>query len=80
MLVAAWTVHRKKGFLITSGGWEYTFVLAAAATSIAIMGPGGSAPEGPDAGERRWGKSWPVRYTAALPEKNAVDANRCFFR
>jgi putative oxidoreductase len=40
MLVAAWTVHRKKGFLITSGGWEYTFVLAVAAISIAIMGPG----------------------------------------
>jgi putative oxidoreductase len=40
MLVVAWTLHRKNGFLITSGGWEYTFVLAAAATSIAIMGPG----------------------------------------
>ncbi|MBT2523095.1 DoxX family protein [Arthrobacter sp. ISL-28] len=40
MLVAAWTVHRKKGFLITSGGWEYTFILAVAAISIAIMGPG----------------------------------------
>jgi putative oxidoreductase len=40
MLVAAWTVHRKKGFLITSGGWEYTFVLAVAAISIAITGPG----------------------------------------
>lgn len=40
MLVAAWTVPRKKGFLITSGGWEYTFVLAVAAISIAITGPG----------------------------------------
>lgn len=40
MLVAAWTVPRKNGVLMTSGGWEYTFVFAAATTPIAITGPG----------------------------------------
>lgn len=40
MLVAAWTVHRRHGFFIVSNGWEYNFVLALVAVSIAIMGPG----------------------------------------
>lgn len=48
MFVAFWTVHRAAGFFITSfmkegievEGWEYVFVLAAAATSLALAGPG----------------------------------------
>lgn len=40
MLVAGYTVHRSSGFFIVSGGWEYTFILAAAAVGIAMLGPG----------------------------------------
>lgn len=48
MFVAFWTVHRAAGFFITSfmkegievEGWEYVFVLAAAAASVALAGPG----------------------------------------
>lgn len=40
MLVAAWTVHRRKGFFIVGGGWEYTFILAVGGIAIAIAGPG----------------------------------------
>lgn len=40
MLVAAWTVHRGKGFFLTSGGWEYNLILAAVAVGIAVAGPG----------------------------------------
>lgn len=43
MAVAFWTVHRHAGFWITARpdeGWEYLFVLAAAAVAIALLGPG----------------------------------------
>jgi putative oxidoreductase len=40
MLVAAVTVHLGKGFFAQSGGYEYTFVLAAAALTLAFTGPG----------------------------------------
>jgi putative oxidoreductase len=40
MLVAAWTVHRGKGFFITGGGWEYNLILAAVAVGVAVAGPG----------------------------------------
>jgi putative oxidoreductase len=40
MLVAAITVHIKKGFFITSGGFEYTLVLGVAALTLAFTGPG----------------------------------------
>jgi putative oxidoreductase len=40
MLVAAWVVHRKSGFLITGNGWEYTFVTALMAVVIGALGPG----------------------------------------
>lgn len=43
MAVAFWTVHRHAGFWITARpdeGWEYVFVLAAAAVAIALLGPG----------------------------------------
>ena len=39
MVVAAWTVHRHNGFMIVREGWEYTFVLALVAVSVAILGP-----------------------------------------
>ncbi len=43
MTVAFWTVHRHAGFWITARpdeGWEYVFVLAAAAVALALLGPG----------------------------------------
>lgn len=40
MLVAAISVHLKKGFFITSGGYEYTLVLGVAALTLAFTGPG----------------------------------------
>lgn len=40
MVVAAWTVHRTNGFFIVAEGWEYNFVLALVAVSVATIGPG----------------------------------------
>ncbi|MFE3543937.1 DoxX family protein [Nocardia sp. NPDC059177] len=40
MLVAAWTVHRRKGFFIVGDGWEYNLVLAVGAVGVAVTGPG----------------------------------------
>lgn len=40
MGVAAWTVHRDKGFFIVASGWEYNLILAVIAVSIASAGPG----------------------------------------
>ncbi|MFE4499103.1 DoxX family protein [Rhodococcus sp. NPDC056743] len=40
MFVAAWTVHRDKGFFIAGNGWEYNMVLAVGAVVVAITGPG----------------------------------------
>lgn len=40
MIVAGWTVHRDKGFFIVASGWEYNFILAVTAISIATLGPG----------------------------------------
>jgi len=40
MLVAALSVHVKKGFFITSGGYEYALVLGVAALTFAFTGPG----------------------------------------
>ncbi|EHI43623.1 hypothetical protein OPAG_06911 [Rhodococcus opacus PD630] len=40
MLVAAWTVHRKKGFYSVNSGWEYNFILAVIGVVIATSGPG----------------------------------------
>ena len=46
--VAFWTVHKAAGFFITNfmkegidvEGWEYVFMLGAAALALAILGPG----------------------------------------
>jgi len=40
MAVAAYTVHLKNGFMILNEGWEYVFVLAVTAVTIAMLGPG----------------------------------------
>ena len=40
MLVAAVTVHIKKGFFAQNGGYEYTLVLGIAALTLAFTGPG----------------------------------------
>ncbi len=40
MTVAAYTVHIRNGFFILDEGWEYVFVLAVIAVTIAILGPG----------------------------------------
>lgn len=43
MTAAFWTVHRRAGFWITARpdeGWEYVFVLSAAAVALALLGPG----------------------------------------
>ena len=38
--VAATSVHTRKGFFITSGGFEYALVLGVAALTLAFTGPG----------------------------------------
>lgn len=40
MLVAVMTVHLAKGFFAQNGGYEYPFVLAVAALTLAFTGPG----------------------------------------
>lgn len=40
MVVAGLSAHWKNGFFLTKGGFEYTFILAAAAAGIAFTGPG----------------------------------------
>jgi len=40
MTVAWWTVHRDSGFFIIKEGWEYVFILALVAVTVAMIGPG----------------------------------------
>ena len=40
MVVAFWTVHRDKGFMITGEGWEYVALIATMSMVAAILGPG----------------------------------------
>jgi len=40
MLVAAVSVHVKKGFFVASGGFEYNLVLGVAGLTVAFTGPG----------------------------------------
>ena len=40
MVVAFWTVHRDKGFMITGEGWEYVALIAVMSLVTAILGPG----------------------------------------
>jgi putative oxidoreductase len=39
MVVAAYTVHIKKGFFIVKSGWEYNWILALIAVTVATIGP-----------------------------------------
>lgn len=40
MIVAVVTVHLKKGFFVSNGGYEYNLVLGIAALALAFTGPG----------------------------------------
>ena len=40
MVVAFWTVHRDKGFMITGEGWEYVALIATMSLVTAMLGPG----------------------------------------
>ena len=40
MVVAGVAAHKDNGFFITKGGYEYTVVLAAIASTLAFVGPG----------------------------------------
>jgi putative oxidoreductase len=40
MLVAAVSAHRRNGFFVQNGGFEYPFVLGAIALALAFTGPG----------------------------------------
>jgi putative oxidoreductase len=46
MLVAAVTVHIRKGFFVQKGGYEYTLVLGVAALSVAFTGAGSLSLDG----------------------------------
>ena len=39
MSVAYYTVHSKNGFMILNEGWEYVFILAISAVTVAMLGP-----------------------------------------
>ena len=41
MVVAFWTVHRDKGFMITGEGWEYVALISVMSLVCAMLGPGG---------------------------------------
>jgi putative oxidoreductase len=40
VLVAAFTDHRGKGFLVFKGGWEYVAVVGLGALCVVLTGPG----------------------------------------
>jgi len=40
ILTAAIKVHLSKGFFLANGGFEYTFVIAAACLALILLGPG----------------------------------------
>ena len=42
MVVAFWTVHRDKGFMITGEGWEYVALISAMSLVCAMLGPAAS--------------------------------------
>jgi putative oxidoreductase len=59
MLVAAVTAHSGKGFFVQKGGYEYAFVLAVAALSLAFTGPGSLSVDAL-AGLQRSGTFWGI--------------------
>lgn len=62
MLVAAVSVHWKKGFFVTQGGVEYTVVLAGAAAALAFTGPGALSADA--ALGISWSSAWAVALLA----------------
>jgi putative oxidoreductase len=40
MVVAVFSVHIQKGFFVHNGGYEYNLVLAVAALTLSLIGPG----------------------------------------
>lgn len=40
ILTAAFKVHLSKGFFLSNGGYEYTFVIAASCLALILLGPG----------------------------------------
>jgi putative oxidoreductase len=64
MLVAVWTVHRRNGFFITRGGWEYNLILAAVAVGVAVAGPGRWSLD--NALGIHFGGGWGLLLSAAL--------------
>ena len=58
MVVAYWTVHRGKGFMITGEGWEYVALIALTSLVCATLGPGRVSVDGAlDIAERLQGWS-----------------------
>lgn len=40
IVVAAFKVHLSKGFFLSQGGFEYTFIISAVCISLILLGPG----------------------------------------
>jgi putative oxidoreductase len=59
MLVAVVTVHLSKGFFAQNGGYEYAFVLAVTALTLAFNGPGSLSLDAA-AGFERSGAFWGI--------------------
>jgi putative oxidoreductase len=64
MLVAAVSVHIKKGFFAQNGGYEYTLVLSGAALALAFTGPGALSLD-EALGISRSGEIWGLAAVAA---------------
>ena len=78
MIVAGWVGHRKNGFFIIKEGWEYVFVLAAGAASLALLGPGSWSLD--NALGLTWsGRGW-FLFTVLSGVGSAVALLACFYR
>ena len=64
MVTAVRTVHFKNGLFNAQGGYEFNLTLAAAATALAIDGPGAISLDALF-GRRRWGVLWGVLAAGA---------------
>ncbi len=71
MVVAGYTVHRGK-FFIVKDGWEYTFVVALIAVTIAGLGPGELVPR-----PRTWSGRFVQRSHRRSDRARPRRARRC---